>query len=60
MRIVVIGVFCFLLLLSGIAFWLLPKAEHFPRSYRFTLTQRMMDAALDLQDSLTEAQTHRG
>jgi hypothetical protein len=40
--------------------WLLPKYERFPRLYRFTLTQRMMEAALDLQDRLIEAQSHRG
>ncbi len=40
--------------------WLLPKAEKFPRVYRFTITQRMMDAALDLQEALHLAQTRRG
>lgn len=40
--------------------WLLPKAESFPCLYRATLTQRMMDAALDLQDRLIEAQNRRG
>ena len=40
--------------------WLLPKSERFPRSYRFSLTQRMMDAALDLQDALIAAETQRG
>lgn len=40
--------------------WLLPKAERFPKAYRFTLTQRLMNAALDLQDALTEAETSRG
>jgi hypothetical protein len=40
--------------------WLLPKSERFPRSYRFSLTQRMMDAALDLQDALIGAETQRG
>ena len=40
--------------------WLLPKSEKFPRAYRFTLTQRMMDAALDVQDRLFEAQSHAG
>lgn len=40
--------------------WLLPKAERFPRVYRFTVTQRMMDAALDFQDSLFAAQSQRG
>ena len=36
--------------------WLLPKAEKFPRTYRFTMTQRMMDAALDV----LFAQSQRG
>lgn len=40
--------------------WLLPKAEHFPRVYRFTVTQRMLDSALDFQDSLFEAQSKQG
>lgn len=40
--------------------WLLPKAESFPRLYRTTLTQRIMDTALDLQDRLIEAQNRRG
>lgn len=40
--------------------WLLPKAERFPRAYRSTLTQRLMDAALDLQEALVEAQSREG
>ncbi|MBL8666324.1 MAG: diversity-generating retroelement protein Avd [Rhodospirillales bacterium] len=40
--------------------WLLPKSERFPRGYRFTLTQRMMDAALDLQEALITAETRQG
>ena len=39
--------------------WLMPKAESFPRVYRFTVTQRLMNAALDLQETLIDAQTHR-
>jgi hypothetical protein len=39
--------------------WLLPKAESFPRAFRFTVTQRLMDAALDLQERLFEAQGER-
>jgi four helix bundle protein len=39
--------------------WLLPKAEQFPKAYRFSLTQRMLDAALDVQDKLSQAQSHR-
>ena len=37
--------------------WLLPKGERFPRAYRHTVTQRLMDAALDLQDELYLAQS---
>jgi len=40
--------------------WLMPKAEVFPRAYRFTVTQRLMDAALDLQEALIDAQSVRG
>jgi hypothetical protein len=40
--------------------WLLPKSERFPRAYRSTLTQRLMDAALDLQEALVEAQSREG
>ena len=40
--------------------WLLPKGERFPRPYRHTVTKRLMDAALDLQDLLFEAQARRG
>lgn len=40
--------------------WLLPKSERFPKTYRNTLTQRLMDSALDLQEILIEAQSQRG
>ena len=40
--------------------WLLPKAERFPKSYRTTVTQRMMDAALDFQEALFDAQIQAG
>ena len=40
--------------------WLLPKAERFPRVYRLTVTQRMMDAALDTQEALIAAHRYRG
>ncbi len=39
--------------------WLLPKTEKFPRPYRFTVTQRMMSAALDVQELLFDTQTQR-
>jgi len=40
--------------------WLLPKLEHFPKAYRHTVTQRMMDAVLDCQESLFDAQSQAG
>ena len=40
--------------------WLLPKAEAFPRPHRLTVTRRLMDAALDAQESVFEAQGRRG
>ena len=39
--------------------WLLPKVDKFPRPFRTTVTQRMTDAALDLQEALFESQTQR-
>jgi hypothetical protein len=39
--------------------WLLPKSERFPKLYRNTVTQRLMDAVLDFQESLLEAETYR-
>lgn len=40
--------------------WLLPKAESFPKVYRSTVTQRLMDAALDFQEALFDASGERG
>jgi hypothetical protein len=40
--------------------WLLPKSASFPRPHRYTVTQRMMDAALDTQEAVFEAQGQRG
>ncbi len=40
--------------------WLLPKGEKFPKAYRFTVTQRLMDAALDFQESLFDALSQGG
>lgn len=39
--------------------WLLPKSERFPKLYRSTVTQRLMDATLDFQESLLEAQAYQ-
>ena len=40
--------------------WLLPKAEQFPKVYRLTVTQRLMNAALDFQEALFDAQSQSG
>lgn len=40
--------------------WLLPKAGDFPKVYRSTVTQRLMDAALDFQEALFDAQSQSG
>ncbi|MBN1203040.1 MAG: diversity-generating retroelement protein Avd [Anaerolineae bacterium] len=40
--------------------WLLPKSERFPKVYRFTVTQRLMDAALDFQEALFDAHSQGG
>jgi hypothetical protein len=40
--------------------WLLPKLENFPKAYRSTVTQRMMDVLLDFQEALFDAQTQTG
>lgn len=36
--------------------WLLPKVERFPKLYRSTVTQRLMDATLDFQEDILAAQ----
>jgi hypothetical protein len=40
--------------------WLLPKSEKFPKLYRNTITQRLMESALDFQEALFDAQSLRG
>ena len=40
--------------------WLLPKSEKFPKLYRNTVTQRLMESALDFQEALFDAQSRRG
>ncbi len=40
--------------------WLLLKAEHFPKLYRSTVTQRLLDAALDFQEALFDAHSQGG
>lgn len=40
--------------------WLLPKMDRFPKAFRPTVTQRLMDAALDFQEALYDAQSQGG
>jgi four helix bundle protein len=40
--------------------WLLTATNHFPRSQRFVVTKRLLDAALDFQEVLVEANSLRG
>lgn len=39
--------------------WILPRSEQFPKAYRFTVTQRLVDAALDFQEALFDANANR-
>lgn len=40
--------------------WLTRMTNHFPRSRRFDVTKRLMDAALDFQEHILEANARRG
>jgi four helix bundle protein len=40
--------------------WLLPMTNSFPRAHRFTLTQRLLQAAFDLRERLEEANYRQG
>ena len=40
--------------------WLLPRTEKFNKLYRSTVTQRLVNSALDLQEALLEAEVYRG
>ena len=40
--------------------WLLPITNQFPRAQRFSVTQRLLDAAFDLRECLEEANLRRG
>lgn len=40
--------------------WLLPATNHFPRTYRHSFTQRLLDAAFDLSEALQEANLRYG
>lgn len=39
--------------------WLMPATNHFPRSQRFIVTQRLLDAALTFQELILEANNTR-
>jgi hypothetical protein len=39
--------------------WLMPATNHFPRSQRFIVTQRLLAAALDFQETILEANNLR-
>ena len=40
--------------------WLLPQCEHFPKSQRFVVTQRLLGTALDFQESIFDANARGG
>jgi four helix bundle protein len=40
--------------------WLTPMTNHFPRAHRRTVTQRLLDAALNFLERLVEANQLRG
>jgi four helix bundle protein len=40
--------------------WLVERSNHFPRSQRFVVTKRMLDAALNFQEHIVEANSTRG
>ena len=40
--------------------WLLPQCEHFPKTQRFVVTQRLQGAALDFQEAIFEANARSG
>lgn len=40
--------------------WLTPLTNHFPRLHRHTITRRLLEAALDFQERILEANSVRG
>jgi len=40
--------------------WLVRVSNHFPRLHRHTVTRRLLDAALDFQETILEANALRG
>ncbi|MEM7132643.1 MAG: diversity-generating retroelement protein Avd [Chloroflexota bacterium] len=39
--------------------WLIPRTNAFPKRHRHTVTRRLLDAALDFQEAILEANSHR-
>jgi hypothetical protein len=40
--------------------WLIPRTNHFPKSQRFMVTKRLLDAAFEMREQLESAQHRRG
>jgi 23S rRNA-intervening sequence protein len=40
--------------------WIGPRVEKFPKAYRFTISERLMKAALDFQETIFDAQSQGG
>ncbi|MGH9846506.1 MAG: diversity-generating retroelement protein Avd [Blastocatellia bacterium] len=40
--------------------WLGPRAEKFPKVHRYTVSERLMNAALDFQETIFDAQSQGG
>ncbi len=40
--------------------WLLPMSNHFPRNFRHTFTQRLLNSSFDFIEKLEEANSRRG
>ncbi len=40
--------------------WLVPMTNNFPRAHRFTVTQRLLNAAFDLREHLEVANLRKG
>lgn len=40
--------------------WLVPQTNHFPKVHRHTVTRRLLDAALNFQEAILEADVLRG
>lgn len=40
--------------------WIIPASEKFPKAQRFIISKRLTDATLDFQETLFDANAHRG